>query len=292
MLLSVLVVTLVSRHVPLVWLRVAMLGLVVLVWSVWTYDRNRVWASEEMLWRDCAAKAPYKARPHNNLGVLLARQGKLAEATVHFTTVLRLQPTFVTAHNNLGLLLAQQGKLAEATAHYVEALRLRPNYEAAHNNLGNALAQQGKLAEAITHYTKALQLQPAYAEAHYNLGLLLAQQGQRAEAIAALEAALRYRPDWPQAANSLAWLLATQEHPSPREVAEAVRLAEWACQATRDREAPMLDTLAVAYAAAGRMADAVQAAHRALAQAKATGQETLVRQIQERLIGYERASKP
>jgi hypothetical protein len=48
----------------------------------------------------------------------------------------------------------------------------------------------------------------------------------------------------------------------------------------------------VAYAAAGRMADAVQAAHRALAQAKATGQETLVRQIQERLVGYERASKP
>ena len=213
MLLSVLVVTLVSRHVPLAWLRVAMLGLVVLVFSVWTYDRNRVWASEETLWRDCVAKAPHKARPHNNLGVLLAQQGKLAEATAHLTTVLRLQPTFVTAHNNLGLLLAQQGKLAEATAHYAEALRLRPDYEAAHNNLGNALAQQGKLAEAITHYAKALQIQPAYAEAHYNLGLLFAQQGQRAEAIAALEAALRYRPDWPQAANILARLLATQEPP-------------------------------------------------------------------------------
>jgi hypothetical protein len=50
--------------------------------------------------------------------------------------------------------------------------------------------------------------------------------------------------------------------------------------------------LAIAYAAAGRRADAVKTARQALAQAQATGQETLVRQIQERLAAYQSAGKP
>jgi predicted O-linked N-acetylglucosamine transferase (SPINDLY family) len=195
-------------------------------------------------------------------------------------------------HYDLGVALARQGQLAEALAHYTEALRLRPTYAEAHNNLGIVLGRQGQVVEALAHYREALRLRPTFAEAHYNLGRLLAQQGQRAEAMAALEAALRYRPDWPQAAHNLAWLLATQEYPSTREIAEAVRLAEGACQATGYREAGMLDTLALAYAAAGRIADAVQTARQALAQAQATGQETLVRQIQERLAVYEKAGTP
>ena len=360
MLLSVLVVTLVYRAVRPAWLGGAVLGLVVLVFSVWTYERNGAWATAETLWRDCVAKAPHKARPHhnlgvalaqqgklpealahyrealrlrptyveahtnlgialaqqgktvealahytealrlqptyveahNNLGVLLTQQGKTAEALVHYTEALRRQPTSAKAHNNLGLLLAQQGKTAEALAHYREALRLRPTSAEVHHNLGDALAKQGQLAEALAHYTEALRLRPTFAEVHHNLGLLFAKQGQRAKAVAAMEAALRYRPDWPQAAHNLAWLLATQEHPSTHEAAEAVRLAEGACQATGYRDAGMLNTLAIAYAAGGRMTDAAQTLRQALARAQATGQETLARQIQERLAGYESAGKP
>src|SRR5204862_2597475 len=99
------------------WLRVAVLGLVVLGWSVWTYDRNRVWANEETLWRDCVAKAPHKARPHYGLGDALAKQGQLAEAEAQLTTALRLEPTYVEAHNNLGVVLTRQGKVDEALAH-------------------------------------------------------------------------------------------------------------------------------------------------------------------------------
>jgi len=291
MLLSLLVVILVSRAVQVSWLRVAVLGLVVLMWSIWTYDTNRVWASEETLWRDCVAKAPYKARPYYGLGNALLKEGQLAEAIVPLTTALRLNPTYVHAHNNLGVIYTKQGRLPEALAHYTESLRLKPTAEG-HVNVGNTLVQLGKLTEAEAHYTEALRLQPTATDVYNNLGVLLARQGQRAKAITTLETALRYRPDSSQAANTLAWLLATQEHPSPREAAEAVRLAQEACQATAYREASMLDTLAIAYAAAGRMADAAQAAHQALAQAQATEQEALARQIQTRLADYERAGKP
>src|SRR5439155_625747 len=75
--------------------------------------------------------------------------------------------------------------------------------------------------------------------------------------------------------------------PAPSELAEAVRLAEGACQATEYREAAMLYTLAVTYAAAGRTPEAVETAQPALARAPATRQERLVRQVHAGLAGYE-----
>ena len=119
---------------------------------------------------------------HNNLGPLLAQQGKIEEAAAHYKEALRIKPNYAEAYNNLGILLARQGKIEEAAAHYNEALRIKPNYPEVYNNLGSLLARQGKIEEAAAHYRQALRIKPNYAEAHYNLGILLAQQGRQKEA--------------------------------------------------------------------------------------------------------------
>ena len=84
-----------------------------------------------------------------------------------YARILKLIPDSVEARNNLGSLLAQQGKLAKAISHFSTVLGLKPEYGIAHDNLGNALVTQGKLAESITHYTEALRLMPAYVDAYY-----------------------------------------------------------------------------------------------------------------------------
>jgi Flp pilus assembly protein TadD len=61
---------------------------------------------------------------------------------------------------NLGLALARQGKVDEAIARFRAAIRIKPNHGAAHNNLGLALEAQGKFDEAITEYRKAVHLRP------------------------------------------------------------------------------------------------------------------------------------
>jgi Flp pilus assembly protein TadD len=47
----------------------------------------------------------------NNLGVALARQGRLNEAIFHFTEALRLKPGFLKAQNNLAIALQEMRKL-------------------------------------------------------------------------------------------------------------------------------------------------------------------------------------
>ena len=218
MLLSLLVVTLVVRYTKLPWLRVVVLCAVALVYAVWTYERNSLWANEIALWSDCVVKSPHKARPHTNLGYALMSQGNLKEAIHHYTEALRIAPSYVIAHNNLGDALARQGKVAEAVYHYTEALRLNPHYAEAHNNLGNALMDEGKAEEAVRHYTEALRLNPNAALFHNNLGSALAHQGKVEEAVRHYTEALRLNPNAAQVYNNLGNLLVRQG-----KVEEAVR---------------------------------------------------------------------
>src|SRR5262249_33220854 len=61
----------------------------------------------------------------------------------------------------------------------------------------------------------------------------------------------------------LSWILATDPNPEVRNGAEAVRMAERACQLTEFKNARMLLTLAAAYAEAGRKNEGIALAQKA-----------------------------
>ena len=65
-------------------------------------------------------------------------------------------------------------------------------------------------------------------------------------------------------ANNLAWILATTDDPQYRNGKEAVQLAEKVSKASEYQDAGYLDTLAAAYAQAGRFAEAVHWQTRAI----------------------------
>jgi tetratricopeptide (TPR) repeat protein len=234
---------------------------------------------------------PGYAEAHCNLGAVLAQAGRIPEAIEHLQEALRIKPDYAEAHYNLGVALARLGRLPETVAHFEQALRIKPEYAEVHCNLGLVLVQMGKTQEAIEHYEQALRLKPDFAEAHYNLGNALARLGRIPEAIGHYEQALRIKPDYPEAQNSLAWLMATCAPPEGGDPARAVTLAERACELTNNRVAGYLDTLAVAYAAAGRFNDAITTAQKAIGLARSTGQTRMASEIETRLEFY-RAGRP
>ena len=96
---------------------------------------------------------------------------------------------------------------------------------------------------------------------------------QARQAVRLLREGLKWVPQSPLLANALAWCLATCPVEGSRDGAEAVRLAEQACRATQNKNPEFLDTLAAAYAEAGRFDDAMKTIRQAISLAEGTGQK-------------------
>jgi len=240
---------------------------------------------------------PNYAPAQFNLGNALLQAGKVDEAITRFQNVLQIHPGYAPAYYNLGEAFLEAGKVDEAIVYYQKAfateadpnetLQIPPDYAKAHYNFGNALLQKGKTDEAITQYQSALQINPRYADAHLNIGGILMQKGKIDEAITQFQQELQIAPNSPQALNNLAWLLATCPNPALRNGRKAVELATQANTLTGGENPIVLHTLAAAFAEAGRFGDAVQSAQKAMALARAAGQQDLAGHLNDELKRYE-----
>jgi tetratricopeptide (TPR) repeat protein len=146
---------------------------------------------------------------------------------------------------------------------------------------------QGKLDEAVREYEITLQLLPGSAQAHFRLGQALEKQRHFAAAIAEFQKALDLEPRHLPAHLALAWLLATCPEASLRDGKQAVALAEQA-RALAGTESPqLLDTLAAAYAEAGKFELAAATVRRALDVPAIQNDRPLAEAIRARLKLYE-----
>jgi tetratricopeptide (TPR) repeat protein len=242
-------------------------------------------------WEESLRLKPDYAEAHYNLGIVLSDMGKTGEAIRHCQEALRLKPDYADAHIVLGNVLCDVERIDEAIAHYHEAIRLKPTCAGAYYNLGIALASTGGTNQAIEHYQEALRLKPDFAVVHYNLASALGRIGRTSESIEHYNQFLQYSPNSLEALNDLAWLLATNEPAQGGDPARAVQLAQQARGLRKQENAQDLDTLAAAFAAAGRFAEAIDNAERARRLAASAGQAPLEKAIRGRLELY-RARRP
>jgi tetratricopeptide (TPR) repeat protein len=251
---------------------------------------------------------------------LLLEQRSWREAAALFRAALRGPRDAARWHAGLGWAAFQLGELEEAVAHYESALALRPDRAQDHANLGQVLNARGQLDAAIQSYRRAFALDPLIGVSD-RLALALVRRGEPEAAIAALDAALRAEPDrgefhalraqllegsgrdaevlagyrralglglrTPRLLDALARRLATAPDADAAAREQAVQLAEEAADATGRRVPEVLDTLSLAYAAAGRGAEARQTARQALVLAEKTGRDELSASLRARLADLE-----
>ncbi len=159
------------------------------------------------------------------------------------------------------------------------------------NNYGMILLKKGRTNEAIEHFNNARSINKNYVNAYVNLGIAYNQLGKYDLAIQNWKKALELKPNSAESLNNMAFLLATSDSPSIRDVNKAAELARRACELTGYKEAAILDTMAITYAAAGEFDDAVMRAKQAVELAKATGQDKLAGDIEKRIKLYETGQK-
>jgi tetratricopeptide (TPR) repeat protein len=229
---------------------------------------------------------------HNDRGLALASKGRLDEARLEFIKTLEINPDDAEAHQNLGRALALTGQLDQAISHFERAVAINPSFADAYTDLGRALLLDGQHAQAITQLEKALALNPASVEAHYYLAALLYySQARVPEALVHWREALRLDPSFTPAMDGAAHALAASPEASDRNGSEAVKLAEQAVQVSGGRNPLYLDTLAAAYAEAGRFPEAVATARKALDLAAQQHRQGFVEVLNTRIKLYE-AQRP
>ena len=166
-----------------------------------------------------------------------------------------------------------------------EAARHAPHMVMAQEQLGTLLLGFNRAGEAIAPLRAVVRLRPKHAFGHIRLASALAKEKQFRSAVTAAKEAVALSPDEPFPLNLLAWLLATCPEDGVRDGARAVSLAERACQVTEYKNPALIDTLASAYAEAGRFPEAVRSATQALALAERSG-AGLAEEIRARLALY------
>ena len=226
-----------------------------------------------------------------SLGFILLQQGKLNEAIARLNEVIKGKPDSAMVHYFLAVALGKQKKYDDAIKSLTNTLKLDPNYPEASKMMGSLLLATGKLNEAVPYLNESLRTDANQVEIYKSLGLAYNQLGKHEQAVQVWTRALELQPDNVEFLNNLAWMLATVGDISSQDAAKAVELAERACERIGYKEPAILDTLAVAYASAGRFNDAVTMAQRAIDGAKAGGQDELAGQIQKRMELY-RAGQP
>jgi tetratricopeptide (TPR) repeat protein len=226
-----------------------------------------------------------------SLAAILITRKQFDEAMAHLQTALKMKPDDATAYFNMGLIFEAQQKFDKAIHAYEQAVRLDRNKSDTFNHLGGLKREKGLLDEAAECFRQSIRIAPAYAEAYYNLAVVLQMQGRIEEAVGCYRQALQLKPDFITALNNLAWILSTSPDSKIQNPAEAIRLARKACELTSFGNTGVMDTLAVAYAAAGQFKEAIETAQKALNLANTAGQTDIVKEISKRLQLYQ-AGKP
>ena len=280
----------------------------------------RYWENSMTLFERVLEVTENNAGAEFGYGCVLLKSGRLEEAAEHLSNAVRIEPAFFDARNNLGVVYLKLGRFDEATACFNEILRYEDSpqshyylgvisyaqtkyddaikelttavnkglkYPDAYNKMGVALLATGKPKEAIEYLNEALRQEPNGAEVYANLGRAYKQIGKNDLAIKNWTRALELRPNNVNILNSLGWLMATADDASAENAARAVELSERACELSSYKRPEFIDTLAAAYAAAGRFDEAVKTAKRAIEAAKAAGQEDKVGEIQNRIELYQ-----
>lgn len=221
-----------------------------------------------------------------DLGNSLLSRGEVDAAIIHFQKAVEIKPDYAEAHYNLGTALLGRGQVDSAITHFQKAAALKPDWADAQANLATALASRGELDQAIDHYQESLEINSENSVARQNLALVRSQRELILKALAEKRAAIRSHPSDLALLNDTAWMLATNPNASVRNGAEAIELAERASKLSRGTNPAVLQTLAAAYAEAGRFAEAVRTEEQAGRLASVAVDQTRVAQSDARLKLY------
>jgi Flp pilus assembly protein TadD len=233
-------------------------------------------------WREALQLDPDDALAHFSLALTLSGNNRESEAVEEYRKACALDSHHAGWFDHLAVSLALTGDPDGAVENFRRSLSLDPADAKVEMELGAVLAEKGGIPEGIEHLRKAVQLAPEVAEAHNALGWELAKTGQLDEGVEQLEKAVKLNPASAAYYYNLGYALGVRG-----DAAGAVTILEKAVELSGGKEPVLLATLADAYSKAGRFAEAIKTADRALALTRQADAPKLEKKLQDDIRRYQ-----
>jgi tetratricopeptide (TPR) repeat protein len=145
-----------------------------------TWTRNKVWLTEESLWKDTIEKSPRNGRALFSYGLTQMMKGNNAAAQSYYERAEKVEPVYPTLEINMGINEGALGNAAAAEQHFQRALAMRDDVDSRFY-YARWLVSAGRAPEGIAQLNAATRIDPARSEPRTLLIKLYAATGNDAE---------------------------------------------------------------------------------------------------------------
>jgi len=167
----------------------------ILMFSIQSFSRCRVWKDSITIWDDVINKYPDLKDAFCNRGSAYGELGQWDKAIVDYSRMIEIDPKDRDGYYSRGVAYANLGQWEKAISNYTHAIEIDPKYPVAYYNQGIAFYNLRQIDEAIANYSRAIEIDPNYALAYTNRGVAFATQGQWEKAITDFSKAIEIDPN-------------------------------------------------------------------------------------------------
>jgi tetratricopeptide (TPR) repeat protein len=129
-----------------------------------TFQRNKVWATEESLWKDATIKAPKNGRGWMNYGNVFLGKGEMNEALKCYAVTTSITPNYPYAYINIAIAKSRLGDLEAAEQNFKKAISLGGIVPECYIFYGRYLIEQQRIDEAKKILQIGLNLSPKHQQ--------------------------------------------------------------------------------------------------------------------------------
>ncbi len=171
--------------------------------GIFSFQRNKDWASNESLFAADRAHAPNSARVHYNYGALMMallpedinlQQSQLPEIVSAYERALAIDPQDKGAHINLGVCYYRLKKYPESIEHSRKAIQLNPLDTSIIANLADAFFKNNQFDSAVARYQLFIDSKQASASNFSFMGTAFFNMKQYEKAIPVFNKGLKRFP--------------------------------------------------------------------------------------------------
>jgi protein O-mannosyl-transferase len=173
---------------------IAILSVLIIIFSVQTFRRIGVWKNGEILFTEVIKKNPDQFYGYYNRGIIRENNKDGNGALLDFNRAIKLDPTQSDIYFNRGGVYCMLGEPNYAIRDFSKTIELNPIFAKGYYNRGNVYDGLGEVKSAMRDYSMAIILDPEMAEAYSNRCLLKSTQGDYSGALKDIDKAVELTP--------------------------------------------------------------------------------------------------